>query len=200
MKDLIIDFETLGTKDDSVVLSLGLAYFDDEIEYTWDSIQNNGICIKFQIKDQVLRGRKIYQDTLDWWKKQGEQAREVLKPSDEDITLDELGPIMEEFFKEHGINASKATCWTRGKFDHNLLQDIFQTTLNQKCPIPWWNVRDIRTCIDVLCLGNTGKVPGFKPHPETILHNALHDCFNDILQMQKAWNLSDVHSQNPDGN
>lgn len=186
----IIDFETLSTKQTSVALSLGVLVFDDEETYTWESLKNKGLYLKFDYKEQIKLGRHVSKDTLEWWKKQGENASNVLKPSNKDVSIFDLDKYLSEYFESVGFNPSKGITYTRGSFDHPILQDLYEENIKKTCPIPWWKARDTRTLIDTLVMGTSGKVEGWSPHPETVLHNALDDCKNDLLQIQEAYRIA----------
>ena len=188
-KILFFDFETLSTKSSAIVLSLGMIIVDEDETYTFEQLEKEGIEIKFDIASQRKLGRHVSSDTIDWWKKQGDNAKRVLAPSKEDKTLEELPQIMHEFFTRHNFDPKKNHAYCRGHFDYPIIQDIFEM-IGKECPIPFWNPRDIRTLIDCLTGSKYGKVPNWKPSPETILHNALHDCINDYLQIVRAYEIA----------
>lgn len=72
MKHLMIDLETLSTRPNAAVLSIGVVLFDAEgvhwtKEYTLD------------VESQIRRGRNIEFDTLTWWVGQGVDAQKVFR-------------------------------------------------------------------------------------------------------------------------
>lgn len=191
MKRCILDWETLGVRQDSIVLSVGVLVYDEEETHTWESLKDKGLYIKFNIEEQKKMGRIVQKSTIDWWKNQAKNNKEalkVLKPdARHDTSLKELPKLLNRYFEQEGYNGYKNKLYTRGQFDYLILQSIYEDNLKEKLPIPFWNVRDIRTLIDTLTFGERGKVPGFEVHPETVLHHALDDCKNDLLQIQAAW-------------
>lgn len=187
MKYCIIDFETLSTKQSAAVLSLGVLVYDDEETYTWESLRYKGLYLKFDYKEQIKMGRHVSKDTLEWWKRQGEAASQVLKSSEHDISIMKIDEQLSSYFFDTGFDPKKGITYTRGSFDHPILADIYEENLKMKCPIPWWKIRDTRTLIDTLMNTSSGKLERWNPHPETVLHNALDDCKNDLLQIQEAY-------------
>lgn len=198
-KECIVDFETLSTRPDGVVLSLGIVIADpEEDDIDFDSLIEKGIEIKFDTKSQIALGRHVEQGTLDWWSKQGADAKRVLTPSENDLQLHDISEHIQNYFDEHNFNPKKGLVWARrSHFEWNLFENIFRT-LNIEKVIPYYTMRDIPSVIDVNCGTISGKVPGFKPHPHTILHNALHDCCNDFLQLVYALggDIDEIHINN----
>ena len=73
MKHVMIDLETLGTKADSVIISIGAVKFDLDSE----QMDDNGFYASVSIDSNLERGRKIDEDTLLWWLQQSTDAQAV---------------------------------------------------------------------------------------------------------------------------
>jgi hypothetical protein len=182
---LIYDFETLGkTPANSVVVCLALLPFSESRyttdPYTYNELLRSARLIKFNVAEQVNKyGRLIDKDTLKWWSEQSKEAQQLLKPSDQDIPLEELHDILLSFGKPKKI-------YTRGNtFDPPFLESIL-AAVNKTDPFEWWNIRDSRSMIEGLSFGS-GLKHGFIP-PELkevfIPHNPIHDIAIDIMRMQ----------------
>jgi hypothetical protein len=191
-KFLIYDWETLSTKQNSIVLSLGAIIIDSNKTYTEisDFVDGeNALYLKFNVSEQREAGRHISKSTLEWWKSQGESAKIVLTPSSKDVSYKIIPTELNKFFKRNDFSGSKFHAYSRGHFDYLILQDICDE-LKETCPVLFWNSRDIRTFVDVMIGSNRGKVPNFKPKENIVLHNSLHDCINDFFQMQECYKIA----------
>lgn len=191
-KFLIYDWETLSTKSNCIVLSLGVIVIDSNKIYRdiSDFIEGeNALYLKFDIKEQKEAGRHISKDTLEWWKSQGDAAKHVLVPSQKDVSYKVISQKMKELFVKNDLNPKSSHAYSRGHFDYPILQDICEQ-LKTECPIPFWNSRDIRTFIDVMIGSNRGKIPNWKPKENIVLHNSLHDCINDYFQMEECYKIA----------
>lgn len=196
--DFVLDFETLGTGEDCVVLSLAVTPFERDELKTFQEYIDDTIYYKFDVESQVEIGRKIDQKTLEWWDKQDVDVKNAqVKPTDDDITL---GQFLVEFYnkcKELGIG-NKSVGWARGKeFDFGILCHIIKTQkyvldkdeypINEiYFPVPFWQRRDIRDYIAGLVVDpSITKIPlptetlnGFEHH------NPVHDCARAVLHIK----------------
>ena len=68
MTNIMLDLETLGTKSDSVILSIGAAAFNE------DSIINE-FYTTINVQSCVEKGLKMYPDTVCWWANQSDAAK-----------------------------------------------------------------------------------------------------------------------------
>ena len=73
MKHIMIDVESLGTRADAVILSLGAVKFD----LTSGKIDDQGFYASISIDSNQELGRRIQEDTLLWWLKQDIAAQSV---------------------------------------------------------------------------------------------------------------------------
>jgi len=186
MKDtVVLDLETLGSLNNSVILSVGMVAVDSAEDYEFADLIKHGFYAKLDVASQVKDGRKIYKDTLDWWEKQGPDAQRILKPLKTDMHWSKLMPAMFNWFKKEGIDFDKAKFYSRGShFDFALLHDLFRITGDAGAmEIPWryWNIHDSKTVVETL-LGHDVDVnpKGF------IHHDCLHDAAREYLKMELA--------------
>lgn len=186
---VVFDMETTGTAMDTGVLTIGMVAFDGEKEFTFESLIEDGIELKLDIRQQLKSGRSSTPDTMQWWAKQGKEARRVLTPLEDDLSVTEALDAIQAYFDKHGINNNvmrgKVTYYCRAPhFDFTILKDLCNDD-NRACVIPHLAVRDVRTVVDVL----TGSKNGYVKSPQRpgfIKHNALHDSCNDACQMIEA--------------
>lgn len=194
-KDAVIDFETMGTAENAVLLSVGVIAVDPDFinvedwQETFDTLIANGLYIKIRAENQVTQyGRTITKDTMQWWKSQGAEAQHVIQPSEADVDISEVPGMINYYLKEHGFNGH---LWTRGMIDGRWLESACNDVGVKVTAAPWWTHRDVRTAIDILCGTEKGYLPkDLQFHPDGFIkHNALHDCANDTIQLAIAHSI-----------
>lgn len=181
-KNLIFDLETLGTTFDSVVLSIGCTAFDFETGEIDD-----GINIKLSVEDQIKNYKRICeQGTIDWWKKQDEFAREILKPSDKDRTMDGALNLLNIYIKSTGYDWKNSYCFSRGTaFDFPILEHMYkQASLKQAYNT--WKIRDVRTFLELLEMFLNANDIIIEQLEQKNNHNSLEDCKNDAMKMIRS--------------
>lgn len=185
MKQVIIDLETLGLKERAVVLSLGAVVFDFEAPVSYDTLVRTGIYIKFDAKEQIQKyGRTTTKSTLDWWRGQSAEAKEVLQPTPLDYRMVDGLNDFNAWLSKCGYDYKKSFIWSRGSyFDFPKLEDMFDQA-EITCGFNGWKIRDIRTMIDCLTGSEWGKYDLKDGTPSTFVHhNALHDAALDAARM-----------------
>lgn len=178
-----MDIETLSTRADAVVLSIGICFFDDEKDQSFQEIVDNGVELFFCRDTQTEKGRHVMPSTVQWWSEQGEEAQRVLK-ANELITPRDFHPLLEKVCEDRGMsyNWVKKYCrwFTRGPhFDIAICDHLF-ADYNVTPPWKYYKVRDIRTWLE--CHGLEDNLKLVKPQ-EMVAHNALHDAAFDAWMM-----------------
>ncbi len=187
MKDIVVlDIETLGNVNNSVILSVGMVACDSTKDYTFKELIENGYYAKLDVKAQVDAGRKIHKDTLDWWVTQ-DAALKRLKPLKTDLHWKNLREDMIRWLTKQGVDITKAKYYSRGShFDFAILHDLFRITEGcSDTDLPWrfWNLHDSKTVI--LTLLDVSHQLGVEPEG-FIHHNCLHDAAREYLAMETA--------------
>lgn len=191
--DFIFDAETLGKVDDSVILSIGILPCPEDMQktYTIKELYSTGLHIKLDRDQQLKYGRKIEQDTVDWWKKQGAAARDVLINKNlVDIVQAQL--TIRKFMFDNGFDRQKSKIWSRGMIDQRWWQSLCKTCQQINPDVTdflnfgiW---RDVRTALELLTGNPKGCIEDSDPN--FIKHNALCDCCMDFLRFQGAYNAN----------
>lgn len=192
--DFVIDWETMGTSPDSVVLSLAFIPFERDGLESFQTYINNAYYWKFKIEPQIEDGRTINQDTLDWWDKQDPEVKKSqFESTTNDVTLAKMLDDLAGIKYRYGIN-NKSCGWCRGtSFDFPLFANIIKTTELEKeslnaafFPCAFWQQRDIRSYIAGLMVDpNLTKVPLPKGSIEGFKHHdPVHDCARAILHIK----------------
>ena len=188
MDSFIFDFETLSQNPiDAAVVSCASVVFDTEIllanGYTYEGLLANVKFIKFNVKDQVDRwNRNIEESTLEWWSQQTKEARASIKPSAEDVSIQELIPWL-----GNQINRSKNKfVFTRNNtFDPVIVQSISKD-FNQPVPYDWWKIRDTKSFLMGLTFGSDIHDSFIPPGAENkyVKHDPRHDVVLDVMRLQ----------------
>ena len=193
MKDFIIDFETLSTSPNAKVATLGCVVFDSdpEKENTTEELLNNGLLIKFNIKQQT--NRDLSKDTIDWIKGQPNEVKQAYIPSSDDVSIKEGLDQLYDFLISKGVDPKKSHAYCRGpSFDFPIFESIAKEAYPDKLfpakHYRYYNQRDVRTRIEALLLKRDLNKP---PMPKGIFvglfaHNCLHDCIMDVMRMKYA--------------
>lgn len=189
MNTLIYDFETLSQEPvDGVAVCFAFMTYDENRlssnnPYEYEELLELAELIKFNVEEQVeIYNRKIESDTLIWWKGQSPEARKILNPSEDDVSITELPDIL--LSKVNFGNLKKA--YTRGNtFDPIMLRWLHKN-VGKTDPTPWWIVRDTRSMIEGLSFGTNLK-NNFVPEgleDKFVAHDAKHDIVMDVMRMQ----------------
>ena len=167
MKHAMADAETLGTKADAVMLSLGVVLFDLDS----DEIGETGFYAVFSIDDQLQLGRKIDESTLKWWFEQSKEAQAVFSQPGE--------PMVDVLLKlNKWLGHNKRLIWSNGaSFDIPMLEHMY-ASVGLNAPWEFWNSRCVRT---YRSLPGAERVARIEP---TIKHHALHDAIAQAKTVQ----------------
>ena len=82
----MIDLETLSTKPDATVLTVGAIKFDP---YT-DLEPHSGLYLRLNVDEQSELDRHVDQGTLEWWAKQDEKIRNEALGDEDRVQLTEF--------------------------------------------------------------------------------------------------------------
>lgn len=181
-----LDLETLSTKSNAVILSVGLAQFDPERN---EIMRGHEFVLNVEVQRDEYQ-RHISDSTVAWWGKQSAAAQEILAKAadcsdDVDGTLREIAEVM----------GKEPIVWGNGSdFDNVILRSLFEDA-DQKCPWHFRANRDMRTINGVAQLVWPKLHPeqfayvGPLPHREGVHHNALDDAIYQakiIMRFQRA--------------
>jgi hypothetical protein len=166
----MLDIETLGTRPECVVVTLGAVKFNP---YTLDD-PGPGIYMRLDADEQLALGREVQDETMRWWLDQVEDVREeALGDGNDRIKLEEMYRQLNRFLV--GVDS----IWCQGPaFDIVILENIYR---QMGWPTPWqfWQIRDSRTLFGVHGDPREKNKAG--------LHNALEDCVSQAQGVQKIY-------------
>lgn len=173
MQHLMIDLETLGTRADAVILSIGAVKFDLDS----DKIDDAAFYASISVDSNLASQRKISEDTLIWWLQQSPEAQAVFHEPKQSLEgalsdlIDWIGPDWSSKTRPHYV-------WSNGAdFDIPMLAHAMQ---GFGWDVPWlfWNNRCVRT------YKTLPGMKGIKTEPATVAHNALADAIAQVKLVQ----------------
>lgn len=180
--DLMVDLETFGTGPKAVIASIGAVVFDYKAGTDY-STKYEQFYRRIDIRSQP--GREYSPDTIYWWMHQSDEARKAILPvldiDGRKMNYDglvQLAPALAqltEFAKIHKIE--KMWCYG-ATFDHVILMDAY-AQMHQKFPVSYRDLLDMRTFVYVM--------PKVERPAYGVSHNALDDCINQAIWMQKIY-------------
>ena len=165
----MIDLETLAVDPNAVILTLGAVKFDPNNQ----AEPHSRMYFRVDVDSQTEMGRKVDDNTLDWW---GKQPPEIFE---EALGEKDRIPVAEMIKRINKYAVGVDVFWCQGPlFDFTILQDIYK---QMETPAPWqyWQIRDSRTLFNL--------VPRDPNEQRTGLHNALEDCVFQAKKVQKVY-------------
>lgn len=183
----MIDFETLGSGSDTMVLSVGCVAFNKT------GIVSSKL-FEFDLLSQQIAGRSFTASTLQWWMGQKDEAKVVWKQNENKIYVGEFFALFETFCEEAlskvGEKWDEVKPWGNGaNFDISILEDMYRrhhAKRDQGIPWKFWNV---------FCFRTFNHLTGCKKllaRPHGTYHTALADAeyqTNCVLAYWKAQEL-----------
>ena len=168
MQHIMIDNETLGTRADSVIISIGAVKFNPRT----GEIDNSGFYTSISIDSNTDAGRHIDESTIIWWMKQSAEAQKVF--SEPKVVLSAALDDFADFF-DHG----NYQVWSNGAdFDIPMLAHAFHTH-GLSAPWKFYNTNCLRTIGKLDACKNTVKISN------PAKHNALVDAHTQALQLHE---------------
>ena len=167
---IMLDLETLGTRADSVIMSIGAVKFDPHSDF----ISDVGFYSSVSIASNLEAHRHVSEDTMRWWIQQSPEAQKVFE--EPKVSLASALDGLHAFFDHPNY-----CVWSNGAdFDIPMVGHAFST---HGLVVPWkfWNNRCFRTMKTLAVAKNI-------PKPQVLFaHNALNDAINQAMQLQAIY-------------
>ena len=164
LEHLVFDVETLGLREDTVVLSLACVPFQFETFKSYGERVLDGFYVKFNAEEQITNHhRSTTKSTIDWWKQQSPEAKKYsLTPHKDDVSMEAGLKQLRDWIKTTKYDYKNSYIWSRGTyFDFPKIEHMYWQ-LDQEIPANTWRIRDVRTYIDVLTGVSNGKYDPIK--------------------------------------
>ena len=156
---IMVDCETLSTKPDAALLSIGA------VKFRFDKGIQNEFYINVDPSSCKTLGMRIEKDTVAWWSKQSKEALAAFKSP----APTNLYAALEAFSEFCGDNTFYL--WSNGAgFDAPILE-IAYAAIQKTSPWKYYNVMCYRTVMNILGLSNNKL-----RKDQGGLHNALADA------------------------
>ncbi|WP_319557941.1 3'-5' exonuclease [Thiomicrorhabdus sp.] len=185
LNHLMIDIETLSTRPNGVIVSIGAVFFNLEDGRYSSHHFNEQICPALSQQDGFVTD----QSTLDWWQKQSQQAKDLSlmgesKPQEVLVHFD-------DWIRNHApCEMSDLTVWANSpSFDLVMLKHHFER-YNMTPPWRYFNERDVRSYSQVL---SDPKLHANNQYAAGIKHTALDDCISQLLKVCRVrWAIKNL--------
>ncbi len=167
---VMLDLETLGTRPDCAIMTLGAVKFDP---FDPDREPGPGIYLRMDIEEQLALGRTVDDSTIAWWAEQDARVRTEAWEGGDRSSVHDLKRELNRFLV--GVD----DIWSQGPvFDIAILENLYRS---QKWGFPWyfWQIRDSRTLF---------KVVDYRLEKgRDQAHNALLDCVYQAEAVQRIY-------------
>lgn len=180
--NVMIDLETLSTRPHAAIIVIGAIKFKKDVNLSDDITQENinktdSFYRRITIDSCMYTGLHFDPDTEKWWKEQDNDVRyEALENPDRVHLVQALFAFSEWLHKD---KENDIKVWGNGSnFDCTILGEAY-TRVGMEIPWKFWNVRDLRTIMDI------GGVK-MKDLPTYNKHNAIYDCYRQIIGYQRS--------------
>lgn len=178
MQHIMLDLETLDTKQTTVVISIGAVAFDPKTNALGDHFY---LELTADVSSQQARGRTISGDTINWWMQQSNEARKVfdcVAPNPNRVSTFEALSRFGLFVAANGDKDCEI--WGNGAdFDNVILGSLYESFGLNK---PWSYSRN--RCYRTM--RNLGIGPR-RPTRVGTYHNALDDAVTQATHLQEIY-------------
>ena len=169
MKDVMIDFETLGNGSSKCICQVGAVYFDNVTGELGESFKAN-----INAATHVKAGAKIDAETVYWWLKQSDEARASIVSGD-------LENITSVFLRLNTFLSNSKRIWSHATFDFVTLME----TMKQLNITPSFSYRagmDLRTLVYLAGVSTSDTVR------TGVHHDALADAIHQVKYCVQSLN------------
>lgn len=185
---VMVDIETLGTRPDAAIVTIGAVAFD----FDSGGIQDRKFYVNINPRSAEQVGCSVDIGTVMWWMQQPEAARNALISSNA-LTLTHALTQLTEFLQAvRATNRSgRLSFWANDPdFDAKILATAYQLC-GLATPWQFWETRSCRT---MLALGQRYKFEAKKELPRTgTHHNAVDDAEYQARCIMAVQAMLDAH-------
>ena len=176
MSEIMLDIETLGISNNSVVMTIGAIKFNRREDIKPLEYMESFYC-RVSKESCIKLGLETNKETEEWWDKQSEESKYEIF-----INKNDRYDIKDALIKLTNFIGNSKIVWANGiTFDCIILENCYKKC---KLDFPWkyYNLRDARTIYDI---GNVNLKDFCKDKNQK--HNALYDCYIQINALKKAF-------------
>ena len=175
MNEIMLDIETLGANNNTVILSISAVKFNLSTGEIGDKFE-----MGLNILQQLFQKRDIENETIEWWSKQTDEAKKRITDLKQ-FNVYEVLTKFNIFAFKNVTHVKEIKIWGNGcTFDNIILESLYKS-FSLDYPFPYWGNRDVRTLVDIADLDlKEFKFKGVK-------HNGLDDCLHQINYCHAAY-------------
>lgn len=166
----MVDLETLGTRPDAAILTVGAIKFNPHL----DTEPFQGAYWRLNVDEQTALGRTVDDGTVEWWGKQPADIRDEALGDEDRHSIHEFTTQ----FNKWCVGLDQL--WCQGPlFDYAIIQNLYE---HASTPVPfnYWQIRDSRTLFDLVSQDPRKSM-------QSSLHNALADCYYQAKCVQQVF-------------
>lgn len=169
----MVDIETLGTRPDCVVLTVGGVKFNPFN----DSAPYDKFLVRLDVDEQIAQGRKVDEKTLEWWSRQDPAIQEEAFSEHDRMGIAEFCKKFNKWLV--GVDIK----WAQGpRFDYGILEHLFEQFGHHKNWM-YWQEADSRTVYNLMPRDPRKDAAG----NQTDHHSALADAIVQAIAVQKCF-------------
>lgn len=161
------DIEFLDASSTGVVLTLGIVAIQGRV-------LADRVHFRFNIGEQLRRGRTVDAETLAWWVRQSEEARQAAFHGPRDWVGAGLSDAA-SWAEARGADGD-STWWSKGFIDAVMLESLAKWA-DAEPLFPWRSARDLR---------GLQRVAGVESNPKRVTHRADEDAWDQAETLVKA--------------
>lgn len=172
MQHLMIDLETMGSRFDAPIVSIGAVFFRPETGELGKTFQ------AFVDIESAFQFGRANGSTVKWWLQQSDEARQAAIKGTRDLPF-----VLQKFTEFYKQISPDAAVWGNGAtFDISILDYAYQRVMQKTPPWGFWLVRDCRTIKDIASHLNidTNLTKG-------VAHTPLDDAKNQAAWVSAMW-------------
>ena len=170
---IMVDLETLSTRANSTIVSIGA------VKFTLGSDEQQDFYINVDAKSCKDRGLHIDKKTVEWWQRQKPEALKALMVDPVDIE-----DALEAF--THFIGNDEVMIWGNGaSFDVTILEEAYEACGIPNYPWKHWNIMCFRTVMNLMGIRNSD----IRTADNDLHHHALADAksqANTLIKILKS--------------
>lgn len=181
MNATMVDLETMSTRPDAAIITIGAVHFDPFGADTEESIKADPgrlFYTTISMESNEREKRHFSAGTVKWWLQQSQDAQKALLSPDSHL------PGALKAFRMWVQECTPKTdrVWAKSpEFDCVILKSAFDS-VGELWPFSYWNSRDVRTVIEL------AYPEGDEPKIGVgTAHNALDDAIRQVLSVQDAY-------------
>ena len=180
--DIMLDIETLSTRPNASILSIGALRFNRKGP-TPPLNKMDQFYVRIDRKSCDDLGMDVDPKTVEWWDKQEDYVKkEALDSGDDRISIKEALEMLTCW-----IGNGNTMAWGNGDdFDCVILGEAYKA-VGLTPPWKFWNTRDVRTVLDL------GGIRSWNL-PDDNKHHPVNDCYRQVDGIHKSFKILNLYN------